>query len=124
MDIAWAIDKLVPAAIYSGSTSANTQAAYTALTWGDERTKPTWTALVAAFNANPIPTDKKAAIKAALETLSVAQLTVLAPALGQGAPMMDAGRWDVVAALADEVQSDDAVIQNVVQSVKAIAEGS
>lgn len=42
MDIALALEALVPAAIYRGSTSANTQEAYSAIEWEDERQQPTW----------------------------------------------------------------------------------
>lgn len=49
MDLALAIEQLVPAAKYRGSTTANTEAAYDALVWGDERPKPSWADLVAAY---------------------------------------------------------------------------
>lgn len=47
MDIALALDYLVPAAKYSGSLTANTQAAYDKITWTDSRPKPTWAQLTA-----------------------------------------------------------------------------
>ena len=55
MDVALAIDKLVPRAKYEGSVVANTKASYTALTWKDTRTKPIWTAIVAADATLPVP---------------------------------------------------------------------
>ncbi|MBN8995933.1 MAG: hypothetical protein J0H94_11970 [Rhizobiales bacterium] len=48
MDLAIAIEALVPAAQYGGSTTANDQAAFDALDWIDERPRPTWDQLVAA----------------------------------------------------------------------------
>jgi hypothetical protein len=47
MDIALAIDALCPGARYGGSVTDNTEAAYQALRWEDERQKPEWSALVA-----------------------------------------------------------------------------
>ncbi len=41
-DLAGALDYLVPAALYRGSLTANTQDAYEALTWLDPRPKPTY----------------------------------------------------------------------------------
>lgn len=46
MDLARAIESLVPAARYGGSVTANTQDAYDELRWDDEREKPTWQALL------------------------------------------------------------------------------
>lgn len=48
MDIAIVIEKLVPSANYFGSLTANDEAAYDALQWSDERTKPTFAQLIAA----------------------------------------------------------------------------
>jgi hypothetical protein len=45
MDVALAIDALVPAAQYRGSVTANTEQAYQAIVWLDERPKPTWAAV-------------------------------------------------------------------------------
>lgn len=42
MDVALALDKLIPAAKYRGSLSTNTQEAYNKLIWEDERDKPSW----------------------------------------------------------------------------------
>lgn len=42
MDIALVIDRLLPAANYSGSLTDNTETVFNALTWDDERTKPSW----------------------------------------------------------------------------------
>lgn len=46
MDIALVLDRLLPAAIYSGSLTDNTEAAFNALSWNDERTKPSWQAIL------------------------------------------------------------------------------
>jgi hypothetical protein len=49
MDIAYALDLLVPQAIYSGSVTANTEDAYAAIQWEDPREKPTWGMVVEAW---------------------------------------------------------------------------
>ena len=45
MDIAYAIEGLVPAAEYEGSVTSNTYDAFVAIVWKDARPKPTWEAL-------------------------------------------------------------------------------
>jgi len=45
MQLALAIEKLIPAAKYFGSVTANTKVAYTKLVWKDTRPKPTWIAI-------------------------------------------------------------------------------
>ena len=45
MDVALAIEALVPAAQYGGSTTANTRQAFEKLDWTDSRPRPDWTAL-------------------------------------------------------------------------------
>ena len=42
MDIALALEKIVPAAQYRGSLTDNTEESYNALIWEDSRQKPTW----------------------------------------------------------------------------------
>jgi len=42
MDIALAIEALLPAAEYYGSTTANDKDCFDNLDWQDSRTKPTW----------------------------------------------------------------------------------
>ncbi len=51
MDIATALDALVPAAEYRGSLTANTRAAYNALVWTDVRAKPDWADIVSETGA-------------------------------------------------------------------------
>ncbi|MEO1200050.1 MAG: hypothetical protein AAFX39_12590 [Pseudomonadota bacterium] len=48
MDIALALDTLLPGAAYSGSLTENTREAFDALGWEDQRAKPDWAAVVAA----------------------------------------------------------------------------
>lgn len=48
MDIALTIEKLVPAAQYGGSVTANNKAAFDAIRWEDSRPKPTWAEIEAA----------------------------------------------------------------------------
>lgn len=42
IDVALALDKLVPAAVYFGSLTVNTEEAYNKIKWEDSREKPTW----------------------------------------------------------------------------------
>lgn len=42
IDVSLTLNSLVPAAQYGGSLTANTQEAFDAITWEDERAKPTW----------------------------------------------------------------------------------
>lgn len=53
IDIALGIEALVPSANYFGSTTNNTKKAFDDLNWLDERAKPTWTAVQAAYDALP-----------------------------------------------------------------------
>jgi len=49
MDLAMAIDKLIPSAEYFGSTNDNTEEAFTKLNWFDKRKKPIWEEIVSAY---------------------------------------------------------------------------
>lgn len=51
MDVAWTLQVLLPGPKYLGSCLDNQQASYDALLWQDERTKPTWAELLAAWPA-------------------------------------------------------------------------
>ena len=42
IDVALAIEALLPAAEYFGSTTANTKQCFDNLNWQDSRSKPTW----------------------------------------------------------------------------------
>ena len=53
MDIALAIEQLVPNAQYGGSTTSNSKGQYDSLRWEDVRKKPTWEELEAVVI--PIP---------------------------------------------------------------------
>lgn len=48
MDVALALDVLVPGAQYGGSLTANTEEVYDAIIWQDERQKPSWEAIQSA----------------------------------------------------------------------------
>lgn len=50
MDVALAIEELVPAAEYTGSVTSNQEACYDCLVWLDERDKPTWEQIVDAWD--------------------------------------------------------------------------
>jgi hypothetical protein len=49
IDIALAIESLVPSAEYFGSTTENTKKSFDDLNWLDERPKPSWTAIQNAY---------------------------------------------------------------------------
>ncbi len=49
MDITWIIQYLLPEPQYGGAFNLHNQAEYDALRWLDERPKPTWGAIVAAW---------------------------------------------------------------------------
>ena len=68
MDLALAIEKLVPAAEYSGSTTGNTEGAFNALRWHDSRPMPTWQELISVDSAPPVDVDPLA-IQALYEAL-------------------------------------------------------
>jgi hypothetical protein len=53
IDIALGIEALLPAAEYFGSTTANTKECFDDLNWLDQRPKPTWAAIQAAYDALP-----------------------------------------------------------------------
>lgn len=67
-----------------------------------------------------LPVPKKEAIQATIGTLSFEKLAPLMPVIAQGAPFMDAGRWDVVGALANQVVSSDPDVVAVIQDIQAI----
>ena len=46
IDVALALEALIPSANYNGSLTENTQDAYEALRWNDLRDKPTWAQIV------------------------------------------------------------------------------
>jgi len=48
VDVALAIEKLVPHAVYYGSVTANTKQAYDNIRWKDKRAKPTWEQILKA----------------------------------------------------------------------------
>jgi hypothetical protein len=54
MDVAAALDRLVPGAVYFGSLTDNTPEAYAAIRWEDEREKPSWEALAAVVIEPPL----------------------------------------------------------------------
>ncbi len=87
MDLALAIEKLLPAAKYFGSVTANAEASYTELVWNDTRSKPTWTAILAADASLPVPQtaeEIKAAEMAAFASAEgvVSQVNLIALKIG------------------------------------------
>jgi hypothetical protein len=76
MDLALAIEKLVPSAEYFGSTFDNTEDCYDALDWKDERPKPTFTQLKNAWKIVEQDLETKKQVKeAALAKLEALGLT-------------------------------------------------
>jgi hypothetical protein len=75
MDLALAIEAIYPAAEYFGVTNENTKEQFDALDWRDERTKPTWKAIEAAWDAIPtqaeVEAEKEASKAALLERLGI-----------------------------------------------------
>jgi hypothetical protein len=69
MDVALAIEAIHPRAEYFGVTAVNTREEYENLTWLDDRTKPTWDELKAAYNALPSEEEKLQANLAAKAAL-------------------------------------------------------
>ncbi len=49
MDIALILDRLIPAGNWQGSVTENTFEAYKKIRWNDNRTKPTWEEVKAAW---------------------------------------------------------------------------
>jgi hypothetical protein len=66
MDVALAIEALLPAAEYFGSTTDNTKKCFDDLNWLDERPKPTWKEIQDAFKTVEIKQSTQAADKAAI----------------------------------------------------------
>lgn len=52
IDVAIAIEGLLPAAQFGGSLTANSKAAFDALAWTDARPKPTWAQVTAWWTSN------------------------------------------------------------------------
>ena len=67
MDLALAIEKLLPSAEYFGSTFDNTEDCYDALDWKDARPKPTFTELKNAWKIVEQDLETKKQVKAAAE---------------------------------------------------------
>lgn len=55
VDIAYRLHTLVPGAVYSGSLTAGTEAAYDAIVWGDVTPKPLWVDILAQTDPPPNP---------------------------------------------------------------------
>ena len=59
LDVALAIEILVPAANYFGSVTDNTEESYSSLEWLDERGKPAWRELKEAFSRHAQGSDNE-----------------------------------------------------------------
>ncbi len=70
MDVAAALDQLVPAAVYSGSLTANTQESYEGVQWNDERAKPSWTELSVVVVQPPLAETLESIFRQGLQQLA------------------------------------------------------
>lgn len=70
MDVAIALEQLVPAAVYGGSLTDNSQEAYDALRWEDDRDKPSWADVEAAWADYTPPPDPQDAFLSSIDTAS------------------------------------------------------
>ena len=71
MDLALAIEKLVPAAKYGGSTTANTKDQYDGLRWEDVRLKPAWKEILSAWESCSLDLEEKKKIDQAESLIQV-----------------------------------------------------
>lgn len=105
MDVALAIEYLVPTAHYFGSLTGNTEAAFNALTWNDERQKPTWQELQDAWAymvANYLHLSKRDAMNAVFAELPIATRASLAPLKAAVKVEIEEGNFDVVAEIINQ----------------------
>ena len=77
MDVALSIEKLLPAANYFGSVTANTEKSYMDLNWVDERIKPTWKEIQDAYLTIPESVKNPSIVKAQVKASAVAKLAAL-----------------------------------------------
>jgi hypothetical protein len=77
MDIALAIEALIPSAEYFGSTTANDKSSFDNLTWVDQRSKPTWKQVQDAYNALPAEIKNPDLAKAEAKAAAQAKLAAL-----------------------------------------------
>lgn len=72
MNVALALDALVPGAAYRGSLTANTRTAFDALVWEDDRTKPSW-AQVEAWAPTLTVADYQRSVETHVDTVAGAK---------------------------------------------------
>ena len=77
MDIALSIEKLIPAAKYFGSVTANTQESFNNLDWVDERPKPTWKQIQDAYLTIPESVKNPTIVEAEIKASALAKLAAL-----------------------------------------------
>jgi hypothetical protein len=77
MDLALAIEALLPAAEYFGSTTANDKDCFDNLDWQDSRTKPTWKQLQDAWVTLEPKLASKAQAKADAKAAAEGKLAAL-----------------------------------------------
>ncbi|MDU9022181.1 tail fiber assembly protein [Pseudomonas corrugata] len=99
MDVAFAIERLLYAAQYFGSLTANTRKAFDDLTWNDERPKPTWEELEAAWAEMLLPDIPQLTAEALVRRDELLGLAALRIAPLQGAVDLDQATSEEVGAL-------------------------
>lgn len=108
-NVALALERLVPAAQYGNSLTANSKKAYNALRWHDERPKPAWEDVQAAGQALlqelDTPTRQDAA-KALLGSLPAAMRAKYYKDVVLIRDAINNNDWDVVSILLDNVTPD------------------
>ena len=118
IDIALTVDKLLPAAEYSGSVTANTEAAWDAVSWTDpRRAKPAWAELEAAM---PDPLEQTRLAKIA--EINAGYDSVMGY-IQSGYPDKEVLSWERQAVQARELKADpdaDAMFVRTLAAVKEV----
>ena len=78
MDLALAIEALLPAAKYFGSTSENNKQCFDDLNWQDERVKPTWKQVQDSWTKYQIDLAKDIEAKLSAKAALLARLGITA----------------------------------------------
>ncbi|MCE3234526.1 MAG: hypothetical protein K0Q50_706 [Vampirovibrio sp.] len=121
MDIAYSLDQLVPAAQYRGSLTANTQQAYEAITWEDEREKPTWEA-IQEVPAEAAPLYNR--VKTAFSALSLELQIKYKDEIRDGAFFLKEGNLPMLGVIVSQAEAKydlpaDQSVKDIVDTVKA-----
>lgn len=105
MDASLALNYLVPSASYRGSLTANSEDAFNAITWEDERQKPSWAQVQSAWTymqSNYLDKSKKDALTAIFNGLPIATRAQLAPLKAAVKVEFEEGNFSVVAEIINQ----------------------